>query len=63
MCGTDKVLKMRPKIRTILEKCIETGIRLGHTRAHKHSDKPEDEYFHALDKMVAFNEKHGLYDL
>ena len=35
---------MKPKIRTILEECIETGIRLGHTRAHKHSDKPEDEY-------------------
>jgi len=35
---------MKPKIRKILEDCIHSGICLGHTRAHKHSDKPSDEH-------------------
>ena len=35
---------MKPKIRKILEDCIQNGIRLGHTRSHKHSDTPQDEY-------------------
>ena len=77
---------MKPKIRTILEECIETGIEHGLNMAHKHTDNPTelnikscieiaiwleiDEHFdfdndqrQALDRMVAFNEKHGLYDL
>lgn len=31
---------MRPKIRQILEECIETGIESGYLRAHKSSDDP-----------------------
>lgn len=31
---------MRPKIREILEECIETGIESGYLRAHKYNDNP-----------------------
>ena len=31
---------MKPKIRTILEECIETGVVHGLERAHKHTDNP-----------------------
>jgi hypothetical protein len=33
---------MKPKIREILEDCISTGIDLGLSRAHKHTDNPTD---------------------
>ena len=33
---------MRPKIRTILEECIETGIEHGLNMAHKHTDNPTE---------------------
>jgi len=31
---------MRPKIREILEECIEQGINNGYHRAHKHDEEP-----------------------
>lgn len=34
---------MKPKTSVVLEHCIETGLRLGYTRAFKHTDNP-DEY-------------------
>jgi len=33
---------MRPKIREILEECIETGMVSGYRRAHKHHDDPSE---------------------
>lgn len=32
---------MRPNTRKILEECIENGVVLGYSRAHKHTDHPE----------------------
>jgi len=32
---------MRPKIRQILEECIENGVVVGYSKAHKHTDYPE----------------------
>jgi len=32
---------MRPKIRHILEECIENGVVVGYARAHKHGEHPE----------------------
>jgi len=32
---------MRPKTRAILEECIENGVVLGYSKAHKHTDYPE----------------------
>jgi len=33
---------MQPKIRVILEKAIEEGVRYGYSRAYKHNDDPSD---------------------
>jgi hypothetical protein len=33
---------MQPKIRVILEKAIEEGVRYGYSRAYKHTDDPSD---------------------
>jgi len=40
---------MRPKIREILEECIERGIEDGYLRAHKHSENPSS--FHIFQQM------------
>lgn len=34
---------MKPKIRAILEDCIERGVRRGYSRAHKHTPSPKEE--------------------
>jgi hypothetical protein len=34
---------MKPKIRPILEMCIETGVRRGLNKAFKHDDEPSME--------------------
>lgn len=34
---------MKPKIRVILEQCIEDGVRRGWRRAHKHVENPNDD--------------------
>ena len=34
---------MKPKIRAILEDCIERGVRRGYSRAHKHTSSPKEE--------------------
>ena len=35
--------KMKPKIRLVLEQCVENGIRRGYHRAFKYDDKPTEE--------------------
>ena len=37
---------MRPKIREILEECIETGIEYGYLRAHKYNENPDAFYIY-----------------
>lgn len=34
---------MTPKTLPVLEQCIETGISLGWSRAHKHTDTPTEQ--------------------
>lgn len=34
---------MKVKIYTLLQRAIESGVRAGYERAHKHSDKPDKE--------------------
>ena len=44
---------MKPKLIPVLEMCIQNGIRLGWNRAHKHTDKPEDEsVFHEIEYAI-----------
>ena len=37
---------MRPKIRQILEDCIETGIEYGYIKAHNHCEDPDTFYIY-----------------
>ena len=57
---------MKPKTRTILEMCIEEGIDLGMTRAHKHTQTPMQEHivneimkaiFLKIDEMFSFEDE------
>jgi len=34
---------MEPKLRALLERCIDDGISHGFARAHKHTDKPSEQ--------------------
>lgn len=34
---------MKPKIRLLLEQCIESGIKRGYHRAHKYVEQPAEE--------------------
>ena len=35
---------MKPKIRPILELCIDEGVRVGYRRAHKHTEEPSESW-------------------
>ena len=35
---------MKPKIRPILELCIDEGVRVGYHRAHKHTEQPNEDW-------------------
>jgi len=37
-------LAMRPKIRPILEMCIDEGARIGYRRAYKHTEEPDESW-------------------
>jgi hypothetical protein len=48
---------MQPKFMPVLEMCIENGIKLGLTRAHKHDDEPsakqiEEEIFRCITNEI-----------
>ena len=40
---------MRPKIREILEECIERGVEDGYLKAHKHDENPRS--FHIYEQI------------
>ncbi len=35
---------MKPKIRPILELCIDEGVRVGYRRAYKHTEQPNEDW-------------------
>jgi len=37
------IFKMKPKVHTIIEMCLESGINRGWYRAHKHTEHPKEE--------------------
>jgi hypothetical protein len=45
---------MKPKIRPLLQQCIENGIRRGYHRIHKHSigAVPEEDIFSAIEEAI-----------
>lgn len=34
---------MTPKFNAVLDMCIENGLKLGFSRAHKHNDQPTEQ--------------------
>ena len=56
---------MKPRIRTLIERCIETGLERGYRQAHKHTETPsqdgllaamEDAIWLELDTYLDFEE-------
>lgn len=44
---------MKPKLVPLLNQCIETGIRRGYRRAHKHCENPsEDAIFENIETCI-----------
>ena len=53
---------MKPKLLSLLERCIEDGIALGYNRAFKHNDSPSKEEFqHEIHKAI-MNEIYEWFD-
>jgi hypothetical protein len=40
---------MKPRIRVLIEQCVEEGTLLGYRRAHKHTDDPGED---AIAEMI-----------
>ena len=38
---------LKPKFYPLLEMCIENGLKLGYSRAFKHSDNPDEHTIHS----------------
>lgn len=46
---------MKPKITRVLEECIDSGVALGLSRAHKHTDTPTEEQIRACISDAIWN--------
>lgn len=53
---------MTPKFRNVLEHAIETGIRLGYSRAHKHTDKPDEHVIYRYIEQSVWTELYEWFD-
>jgi hypothetical protein len=53
---------MTPKFKSVLEYAIETGIKIGYARAHKHSDKPDEHIIHRHIEEAVWNELFEWFD-
>jgi hypothetical protein len=53
---------MKPKLIPVLENCIESGIQLGWSRAHKHEDNPPLNVVHQHIYDAIWLELHEAFD-
>jgi hypothetical protein len=53
---------MTPKFLQLLEKCILDGVILGHKRAYKHNDSPNESDINQSIVNEVFNEIHEWFD-
>jgi hypothetical protein len=53
---------MKPKTLVLLEFCIATGIKLGYTRAFKHTDTPSEDAIQDSIYTAITNEIHQWFD-
>lgn len=54
---------MKPKFLPILEMCIESGLKLGHHRAHKHNDKPDTDTIIDAQYKAIMGELYEWFDM
>lgn len=53
---------MRPKIRVILDRAIEEGVRRGYRRAFKHNDSPSEEHILGTIEDCVMGEIYEYFD-
>lgn len=53
---------MTPKFKTVLEYAIETGIKVGYARAHKHTDKPDEYVIYRYVEDAIWNEIYEWFE-
>lgn len=52
---------MKPRLFKLLEQCIDSGITLGYSRAHKHTDSPTEQHLvHEISNAIS-NELHEWF--
>lgn len=54
---------LTPKFLPVLEMCIENGLRLGHRRAYKHSDNPDEEIIYSKQHDAIMEEIYQWFDV
>ena len=54
---------MKPKTYPILQLCIENGLAIGWTRAHKHNESPTDDVICAAQLEAIMCEVCELFDM
>lgn len=58
----EKIITMKPNIRTILTQAIERGIDYGWSRAHKHTDSPDSSRVIESIETEIWNEIDEIFD-
>lgn len=53
---------MKPKLRVILERAIEDGVKRGWHRAHKHDDTPDPQYIQDCIEEGVWSELNEVFD-
>lgn len=53
---------MKPKTLPLLEQCIDDGIKIGMTRAYKHTDSPDKGYVEQCIYDAITNELHTWFE-
>lgn len=54
---------MKPKFNRLLDQCIETGLKLGISRAHKHCDTPTQETILQQQHEAIMQELYEWFDI
>lgn len=54
---------MKPRFDLVLDQCIENGLKLGFSRAHKHEDNPREETLRFHLQQAIWEEIHEWFDM
>jgi len=55
---------LKARVRNVMEQAVESGIRVGYARAHKHNEKPEQEAIigQIIDSVIESIDEWFLFD-